>query len=158
MKTLLRILPIFAVGLLAWQQWQMSVQIREWQSQQVATIQQPTCAAPVEQRDANVVREELAGLRNDLLFLQRQLLQTPAATTTTTEHGAADAQPGEDGGFTPTIDNLLALGVLDGQAWVDMEKDVASMSPEENRAFWGQVFGSIERGELQVIVPDETPQ
>ena len=47
--------------------------------------------------------------------------------------------------LTDSIENILDLGVLDEDAWQAMEHDIASMSKQENKAFWQKVLAKIEQ-------------
>lgn len=160
MNHLLRILPLVAIAVLAWQQTQTRSQLREWQDQQATqVVQQPTLSTGTLSANS-AASAEIAALRRELQHLQRQLQEipvTPAQRPAELEDAIAVAADGKSesgsAGFTATIDHHLALGVLDQQAWEEMEADVASMSAEENRAFWSQVFAGIEQGQIQVIAP-----
>lgn len=107
-------------------------------------------------------QHELDDLHRELIRLQEQVANTVNATIPTpaaeapVDHNPVDDK--EPRSFSPIIDNTLALGILDNNAWVEMEADVSRLSKEENRAFWIQVFGGIERGELQVVSPEEDAQ
>lgn len=111
---------------------------------------------------ARSTQHKLDDLHLELIRLQEQVantinapIPTPAAEIPVDHNPVDDKEPRS---FSPIIDNTLALGVLDNNAWVEMEADVSRMSKEENRAFWIQVFGGIERGELQVISPEQDAQ
>jgi hypothetical protein len=160
MNNLLRVLTIFAIALLAWQQVQMSRQMQDWQHRLAAATlsvdARDTANQPVN------IQEDLASLRRDLVYLRQLLLaeekiKIAPASGDKTIPAANDGSTAisESAGFTTTIDNTLALGVIDSQSWVDMEADVAKLSPEQNRAFWIQVLGGIGSGELTVVPPEE---
>lgn len=156
LNRLLGLVLAFTAGLLFWQQAQLRRDINDLR-QVLSALQltAQTAQAPHPRShsgDSIDIQRQLARLRDEvaLAVARPGADQNPAPEYGVQLH-AIDPQRS----FSPVIDNTLALGVLDARAWEDMEADVARMSKEENRAFWIQVFDGIERGELQVVPPEE---
>jgi|GEM_PF-6280470 len=147
------------LGFLLWQQEQMRRELQGLRATLTAAHLPVQTGSPAEPR---INDRELAQLQREMAKLQMEMVQAAGAppqqkpVASPVIESAVDAETQRS--FSPVIDNTLALGVLDGRAWAEMEADVTKMSKEENRAFWMQVFGGIERGELQVVPPDENSQ
>lgn len=147
---------LLAFAFIIWQQAQIQSEIKDLRQSMLTANLSPPTITPA----AGSTQNKLDDLHRELVQLQEQVaisatIPTPVAEARLDQNPLDDEEPRS---FSPVIDNTLALGVLDNNAWVEMEADVSKMSKEENRAFWIQVFGGIERGELQVVSPADDAQ
>lgn len=93
---------------------------------------------------------EITGLTQNLNRLAKASAQNSKTLTDSPANKQNNQTLAQAQVFADSIERVLELGVLDENAWQNMEQDIAAMSKEENKAFWTTMMAKIAQDEFVI--------